>query len=145
MASIFVYAVTQEFVTLLQHAHGLQSMALAGSTKQYKAHMHWFAEFCVAAGCVDLMVRPPETLIMAYATYLFRDNLSPDTVNQYLKGLKDHYRSVGYTEFACPETWRGLLRTLKGMKRSKSHSTQQKQPITPEMLLRLGAARNRRQ
>ena len=110
----------EEFCGLLEEAAELQAMALASSTQtQYERHIKWFTEICVAAGCVESIARPPESVVIAYAVYLYR-SVKPATVVQYLKGLKDHYRSVGYPEFADPERWPRLQRTLKGMKRAKA-------------------------
>ena len=121
-------------VDLLNRAGEIQHMALAGSTTtQYSAHVRYFCEFCVYTACGQCFDRPTEQFIMAYVTHVFQ-SVRASTVVQYLKGLKDFYRARGFPEFATPEAWPQLHRTLKGMRRVDAGAPKKKQPITPEML-----------
>ena len=110
-----------------------RTQALAESTRgQYDAHVRYFFSFCAYFGVSA--VEPSERLICAYVALQAR-TVTPGTVETYLKGLKDHYRSLGYTQFADPVLMRGLYQTMKGIKRAKQHVAKQKVPITPGMLL----------
>lgn len=110
-----------------------RAQALANSTRvQYDAHVRYFNQFCAYFGVSS--VEPSERLMCAYVALLAR-TCAPDTVSQYLKGLKDHYRLAGYPQFADPVLMRGLYQTIKGITRAKQHAAKQKVPITPGMML----------
>ena len=84
-------ALWSEVCTFYYAAHALNTRV------QYDAHLRYFAYFCVATG-YDFE-RPSQYEVMMYSALLAR-TLAPQSVNQYLKGLKDHYKQRGYSDFA---------------------------------------------
>ena len=118
---------------LYQDACAFRASALAVSTtRQYAAHIRYFAAFCAYFGLG--FETPLEVTVCAYVALLAR-SVAPATVQQYLKGLKDFYRGLGYAVFGDPMAWRSLYRELKGITRLGSKAVGKKLPITPGMLL----------
>lgn len=110
-----------------------QAAALAdGTAYQYSLHVTYFVKFCVLTGIE--FATPSETAVCLYTALLAR-TCKASTVRQYLKGLKDYYRAVGFTEFADPATWRRLYKQLKGIERTKNDGVAKKMPISPGMLM----------
>ena len=106
--------------------------ALAPSTRtQYDAHVVRFLTFCVAAGLDH--AQPSEPTVMLYAALLAR-SVKPQTVRQYLKGLRSHYRQRQQPEFGDPVAWPHLYAMLRGVARMKQADVAKKCPITPAML-----------
>lgn len=124
---------TGELLAAYYKACYYRTMALADASKtQYDAHVRYFTTWCVYMGVSAH--EPSEALVCAYVATL-AETVKASTVVQYLKGLKNHYRNVGYTVFADPTAWRELYQVLKGIKRARQDVADKKRPITPGMLL----------
>ena len=117
---------------LWREACAYYSAALAPSTRaQYDAHVVRFLTFCVAAGLDH--GQPSEPTVMLFAALLAR-SVKPQSVRQYLKGLKSHYRQRQQPEFGDPVAWPHLYAMLLGIASAKQADVNKKCPITPAML-----------
>lgn len=104
-----------------------------GTRQNLKTQIYSFYAFCLFFNKPWLSV-DSETLSL-YAQFLARSFKSPESIKNYIKGIKTFYLMVDLPKTAFEDL--ELKLTLRGISRLKRHVPTRAEPVTPQILLEI--------